>query len=135
MHGIFPVICQATFRATNMVIIFRDFLTFDQLLLTPQEKRGLIISNKHGKYISCLSIFRTTSDLGSQEISQKISKISTKSQNFIELQPSLPCKMKILSVLVKTPEKQNLNFSRGAHALFHMKARVCPNILSMIVRY
>ena len=65
MHGIFPVICQATFRATNMVIIFRDFLTFDQLLLTPQEKRGLIISNKHGKYASCLTIFRTTSDLGS----------------------------------------------------------------------
>ena len=30
-----------------MVIIFRDFLVFDQDFLSPQLKRSLIISKKH----------------------------------------------------------------------------------------
>ena len=34
-----------------------------------------------------------------------------------------PPETKILSALVKHPEKQKLNFSRSA--LFHMKTRVC----------
>ena len=36
--------------------------------------------------------------------------------------PSLPAKMKILSILAKTIEKQKLNFFRSA--LFHMETRV-----------
>ena len=35
---------------TNLVIIFWDFLMFYQILLSPQVKRIVIISNKHGKY-------------------------------------------------------------------------------------
>ena len=31
-----------------MVIIFWDFLMFDQTFLSPQVKRSAIISNKHG---------------------------------------------------------------------------------------
>ena len=34
--------------ATIMVIIFWDFLMFDQIFLSPQVKRSVIISNKHG---------------------------------------------------------------------------------------
>ena len=33
-----------------MIIIFCDFLTFDQIFLSPQEKRSVIVSNKHGVY-------------------------------------------------------------------------------------
>ena len=33
-----------------MVIIFRDFLMFDQIFLSPQIKRSVIINNKHGIY-------------------------------------------------------------------------------------
>ena len=35
---------------TIMVIIFWDFTLFDQIFLSSQEKRSLIISNKHGIY-------------------------------------------------------------------------------------
>ena len=33
-----------------MVIIFLEFLMFDQIFLSPQIKRSVIISNKHGIY-------------------------------------------------------------------------------------
>ena len=33
-----------------MAIIFWDILMFDQVFLSPQVKRSLIISNKHGIY-------------------------------------------------------------------------------------
>ena len=33
-----------------MVMIFCDFLMFDQIFLLPQVKRSVIISNKHGIY-------------------------------------------------------------------------------------
>ena len=36
-------------QTTIMVIIFWDFLTLDQVFLSPQEKESKIISNKHGK--------------------------------------------------------------------------------------
>ena len=35
---------------TIMVIIFWELLMFDQIFLTPQVKRSVIISNKHGLY-------------------------------------------------------------------------------------
>ena len=33
-----------------MVVLFWDFLMFDQILLSVQEKWNVIISNKHGIY-------------------------------------------------------------------------------------
>ena len=33
-----------------MDILFRDFLIFDQILFSLQEKRNVIIGNKHGLY-------------------------------------------------------------------------------------
>ena len=33
-----------------MVVIFWDFLMFDQIFLSPQVKRSVIISNKRGIY-------------------------------------------------------------------------------------
>ena len=35
---------------TMMLIIFRDFLKFYQIFLSPQVKQSAIISNKHGVY-------------------------------------------------------------------------------------
>ena len=35
---------------TIMLIIFRDFLKFYQIFLSPQVKQSAIISNKHGTY-------------------------------------------------------------------------------------
>ena len=34
-----------------MVIIFRDFLMFDQIFLSPQMKQSVIINKKHGMYV------------------------------------------------------------------------------------
>ena len=36
--------------STNTVIIFRDILMFDQIFISPQVKRIMIISNMHGIY-------------------------------------------------------------------------------------
>ena len=36
---------------TTMVIIFGNFLMFDQIFYSPQVKRSVIISNKHGIYV------------------------------------------------------------------------------------
>ena len=36
-----------------MVIIFLNFLMFDQILLSPQVKRNVIISSKHGIHELC----------------------------------------------------------------------------------
>ena len=33
-----------------MVLIFQDFLILDQIFFTPQVKRSVIITNKHGIY-------------------------------------------------------------------------------------
>ena len=33
-----------------MVIIFWDILMFDEIFLSPQVRRNVIISNKHGMY-------------------------------------------------------------------------------------
>ena len=52
---------------TIMVIIFWDFLMFYRISFSPQVKQSVIISNKHG-ISSSLTSYRTTWDLGSQEI-------------------------------------------------------------------
>ena len=37
-------------KTTIMDIVFWDFLMFDKIFFSPQEKRRVIISNKHGIY-------------------------------------------------------------------------------------
>ena len=37
-------------RTTTMFIIFSDFLMVEQIFLSPQVKRRLIISNKYGMF-------------------------------------------------------------------------------------
>ena len=67
---------------TITVIIFWELLMFDQIFLTPQVKRSMIISNKHGLYElltidKCHRSCPTNSDPGSLKISisRKISKL------------------------------------------------------------
>ena len=78
------------------VILFWDFLMFEQIFLSRLVKRSMIISDKHG-------IFKLPHELpdslrlmvlGNYEVSRRF-------QNF----SSLPPKIKILSVLAKSPEK------------------------------
>ena len=44
------VLKQISYETTVMVIIFWDFLMFDQIFLSLQVKRSVIISNKHDTY-------------------------------------------------------------------------------------
>ena len=57
-HCIFTIFLSMS-RPTIMFIIFRDFLMVEQIFLSPQVKRSVIISNKL-VFRSC----QTTSDLG-----------------------------------------------------------------------
>ena len=41
---------QKKILQTIIVTIFWDFLMFDQIFLSPQVKRSVIISNKYGTY-------------------------------------------------------------------------------------
>ena len=41
---------QNLYGATILVILFRDFVMFYQVFLSPQVKQCVIISNKHGVY-------------------------------------------------------------------------------------
>ena len=89
-----------------------------QILLSPQVKESVIISNKYGIYqlvhelLNNLKLLRI---LGNQEISGR-------SQNFIELQPSpQPSSQNknYLDTSKKLMKKKKLNFSHSA--LFHTK--------------
>ena len=44
-------------KSAIMVIIFRDFLVFNQIFISPQVKRSVVISNK---YTNCLTSWQTT---------------------------------------------------------------------------
>ena len=37
-------------RSHNMVIIFWDFVMYDQIFLSPQVKLSVLVINKHGMY-------------------------------------------------------------------------------------
>ena len=50
-----------------MFIIFWDFLMVQQIFLSPQVKRSVIITNKL-ICVSCLTSWWTAEDVGSQEI-------------------------------------------------------------------
>ena len=56
-----------------------------------------------------------------QEIKKYLGNLKTLYNYCLVLSP--PPEMKILLVLIQSPEKQKLNFSRNA--LFHMKTSVC----------
>ena len=51
---------------TIMFIIFSDLFMFEQIFLSPQVKRSVIIKDKL-VYLSSLTTWRTISDEGSQE--------------------------------------------------------------------
>ena len=77
----FEIVCLAwNLVPTIIVIIFWDFLIFDQIFLSPQVKRSVIISNKHGIYELPHEFSNNwrLRVLGNYEISGK-------SQNLIEL--------------------------------------------------
>ena len=59
-----------------MVIIFREFLVFYQIFLSPQVKRSLSTSNRlvHTDFVTSL---RTIQDLGSQEIRKDQNNLKT----------------------------------------------------------
>ena len=93
---------------------------FYQIFLSPQVKRWMIITYRHGIYELPHELKNNLKlrILGNQEISAKY-------LNLIEWQPSVqsPCKNKNFAITSKSSKKQRLNFSRGV--LFHTKTRVC----------
>ena len=50
LHDFIIYVLCSYLSATILVIIFSDFLMFHQIFLSPQGKRIVIISNKHGIY-------------------------------------------------------------------------------------
>ena len=50
MKIILLISVSVSYVSTIMVLIFWDFLMFDQIFFSPQIKRSVIIGNKHGLY-------------------------------------------------------------------------------------
>ena len=107
-----------------MDIIFWDVLILYQVSFKPQEKRRVIISNKHGIY-ELPHEFPNNLGLSNLEIRKYKENLKT-SLNY-SLVPSVNTKMKFCQYYQKTAEKWKLNFSRSA--LFHKKSRVCLKYL------
>ena len=91
---------------TTMVIIFGNFLMFDQIFYSPQVKRSVIISNKHGMHVLPYKLpnslrLRILRNLGS----------ILRNLGNIELQPSgqPPPTRTPRQQRQKTPGKQKLN--------------------------
>ena len=61
-----------------MLILFWDFLITEQIFLSPQVKRRVIISNKL-EFTICLSTWQTILDLGSEEIRKNQKNLKTSS--------------------------------------------------------
>ena len=103
----------------------------EQIFLSPQVKRSVIISNEVA-YASCLKSCELSNDLGLRILGN--SEISEKSQNLIELFPSAYSSTRNKNLhWQKSPEKQNLNVSRSAP--FYMKTRVCLKYFVNDCRY
>ena len=94
-----------------MFIIFWDFLMFYQFFFSPQVKRFMIITYKHGVYELP---HKMLNDLTFRKLGniRKIAKCSV----FL-------LKWKFYQYLQKTVGKKKWSFSRSA--LFHTKTRVC----------
>ena len=99
-----------------LVTTFWDFLMFYQFFFSPQVKRSVIITNKHGIYELPLELpyDLRLRILGNYEISGK-----SKNDNLVL---SLPPKMKLLPILAENSLKIKMDFSHSV--LFHMKTRV-----------
>ena len=51
IHIVFLIVAkEPEYQTTILVIIFSDILMFDKIFVSPQVKRIVIISNKHGIY-------------------------------------------------------------------------------------
>ena len=61
-----------------MLILFWDFLITEQIFLSPQVKRRVIISNEL-EFTICLSTWQTILDLGSEEIRKNQKNLKTSS--------------------------------------------------------
>ena len=100
----------------NQLLHLLQFLTFNKLNI-------LFALKTFPRYLrrwAGLSAHTQNQDLRSYEIRKYQESVLTLQND--SLVPSLPAKMKILLILAKTSQKQQLNVSRSA--LFHMKNRV-----------
>ena len=84
-----------------MFIIFWDILIYDQILFSPQVKQRVIISNKHG-------IYELPHELPNNLRLRKYQENPKVLENY-NLVPSLPLKMKILSILAKNGKKKEID--------------------------
>ena len=93
---------------------------FYQIFLSPQLKRGAIVSNKHG--VSQLP-HELSNDLNHRSYKIRESQENLKTCWIIDQGPVFLLKCNFFQPQPKTPEKQKLNIS--PRMLFHMKTRVC----------
>ena len=113
---------------TILFIIIWDFLTVEQTFLSPQMKRSMIISNKHGIYMLPHDLKKDLRMriLGNQEISGK-------SQNFIELLPNVWSPSRngnLVSTIKNLLKNRNLTFPVVLH--FTWELEFVSNILTSI---
>ena len=113
---------------TILFIIIWDFLTVEQTFLSPQMKRSMIISNKHGIYMLPYDLKKDVRMriLGNQEISGK-------SQNFKELLPNVwsPSRNGNLVITIKNLLK-NRNLTFPVVLYFTWELKFVSNILTSI---
>ena len=123
------VLSTGFYWLTIAVILFWGFVMFDQIFLSPQKKRSVIISSKHGLYELTHEL---PNDLRLRILRNE--EISEKSTNFIKysLVIIFSLKMEVLSILVKTLLK-NRNWTFLVVSYFTVKLELDSNILWMIV--
>ena len=113
---------------TILFIIIWDFLTVEQTFLSPQMKRSMIISNKHGIYMLPYDLKKDVRMriLGNQEISGK-------SQNFKELLPNVWSPSRngnLVSTIKNLLKNRNLTFPVVLYFTWELK--FVSNILTSI---
>ena len=113
---------------TILFIIIWDFLTVEQTFLSPQMKRSMIISNKHGIYMLPYDLKKDVRMriLGNQEISGK-------SQNFKELLPNVWSPSRngnLVSTIKDLLKNRNLTFPVVLYFTWELK--FVSNILTSI---
>ena len=113
---------------TILFITIWDFLTVEQTFLSPQMKRSMIISNKHGIYMLPYDLKKDVRMriLGNQEISGK-------SQNFKELLPNVWSPSRngnLVSTIKNLLKNRNLTFPVVLYFTWELK--FVSNILTSI---
>ena len=107
-------------RPTMMFIIFWDFLMDEQIFLSPQGKRSVIISNKVVYHLKSYNLSKL-------EVMSRISKI----HGIIAQCPLLPRKWRFHQHYQYSPENRKPSISCSAP--FNIKIEFPSNILWMIV--